>query len=272
MFDWSGIDDGHDTVTHNSMFLVGAIDAAAKCAKVLGDTEEQARLAAWRAQLVAAINALWREDRQAYPDSVHNDDAMSERISIHTAFLALLYDIAQGERRDSLVAHLLNPPEDMTPVGSPFAIMYLYEALEKMGLSDRIIDSIYDAYQPMLDLGATTVWETFANATNQAGEFPTRSHTHAWSSAPIHFLNRIVLGILPEAPGGAAYKISPRLHGLDWAEGASASIQGPVTAAWRREGDMLEITASAPDGVDLRFEANDTHQGLTVRFNGKTVH
>ncbi len=37
MFDWSGIDDQHETVLHNSMLMVGAIDAAQKMAGVLGD-------------------------------------------------------------------------------------------------------------------------------------------------------------------------------------------------------------------------------------------
>lgn len=268
MFDWSGIDDGHHTVTHNSMFVVGAIDAARRCAEVLGDAEGLARLDAWRADLAAAIEGLWIEERGAYPDSVHNDGNVSERTSVHTAFLSLLYDIAEEPRRGRLLEHVLHPPEGMTQVGSPFAIMYLYEALEKEGRADRIIESILESYQPMLDLGATTVWETFANSNVGRDGFPTRSHTHAWSSAPIYFLNRVVLGIVPEAPGGAAFRISPRLSGLEWAEGASASARGPVGVSWRRDGDALEITATAPAGVQLRFVPNDTHDGLTVRFNG----
>lgn len=271
MFDWSGIDDGHDTVLHNSMFMIGAMDAARRCAEALGDTAAQERLTAWRDEMALALNQLWNEESNTYPDSVHNDGSVSGRTSIHTAFLALLYDIARDAQRERLIAHLLDTPEGMTRVGSPFAIMYLYEALEKTGHADRIIQSIYESYQPMLDLDATTVWETFAGATNIRKDFPTRSHTHAWSSAPIHFLNRIVLGIVPEAPAGAAFRISPRLNGLEWAEGATASIKGPVTVSWRREGDTLEITAAAPDGAALRFVPNDTHAGLRVRFNGHAI-
>jgi len=35
MFDWASIDQKHKTVLHNSLFLVGAVQAAIKCAKVL---------------------------------------------------------------------------------------------------------------------------------------------------------------------------------------------------------------------------------------------
>jgi hypothetical protein len=156
-------------------------------------------------------------------------------------------------------------------VGSPFAILYLFEALEKMGQSDEIIKAIYRDYQPMLDMDATTVWETFARGTTGSKGFPTRSHCHAWSSAPVTYLNRVILGIVPEAAGGAAYRISPRLNGLEWAKGASASIQGPVTVEWKKAGDTLLVDAKAPAGVKLTFARNDSMQGLKVLFNGEAV-
>jgi len=165
--------------------------------------------------------------------------------------------------------NILSPPEEMVKVGSPFAIMYMYEALEKAGHPDRIIESIYKSYLPMLETGATTVWESFPTGTTGGGGFPTRSHCHAWSSAPIHFLNRIILGILPDQPGGKSFIISPRLNGLTWAKGAPATVNGPVEVSWTLEGDALKVTANAPEGVTLRFVRNDTHDGLSVVFNGR---
>ena len=161
----------------------------------------------------------------------------------------------------------------MTTVGSPFAILYLFEALEKIGANDAIIKSIYDNYLPMLKAGATTVWEVFPNSpwAPEGERFPTRSHCHAWSSAPIHFLNRIILGIVPDQPGGKSFTISPRLNGLTWAKGASATVNGPVEVSWTVESKTLNVTVSAPEGVALRFVPNDTHDGLNVVFNGAPV-
>ncbi|HOQ90139.1 MAG TPA: alpha-L-rhamnosidase C-terminal domain-containing protein, partial [Candidatus Hydrogenedentes bacterium] len=104
-----------------------------------------------------------------------------------------------------------------------------------------------------------------------SGGFPTRSHTHAWSSAPIHFLNRIVLGIVPENPGGTTVRVSPWITGLTWAKGASALAGGVVSVDWRLDNDTLHITASAPEGVSLRYAPNPTHDGLRVVFNGKAI-
>lgn len=268
MFDWTAIDDGHNTVTHNSMFVVGALDAAIKCGETLGDQEHLDWLRGYRERLVAAINGLWDDQRGWYPDSIHNDGAVSEKSCIHTGFLSLLYDIVPPERRDGVLAKVLNLPEGVTPLGSPFAAMYLFEALEKEGQAEEIVQRIYRYYQPMLDLNSTTVWESFAEGNIGRDEFPTRSHCHAWSSAPIHFLNRIVLGIVPDAPGGTSCRISPYLCGLDWAKGASASVKGPVEVSWSRIGDVVTIEARGPEGVTLHYEPNNTLAGLKVIFNG----
>ncbi len=52
MFDWAGIDDGHRTVLHNSMFIVGAIDAALRCAREQGEKKDLA----W---LVRLASSFW---------------------------------------------------------------------------------------------------------------------------------------------------------------------------------------------------------------------
>jgi hypothetical protein len=271
MFDWSGIDDGHETVIHNSLFVVGAIDAAIKCADVVGDTDAKAWLAEYRKTTVNAVNATWVDERNAYPDSIHGDGSVSPKSSVHTSFLSYLYDVVEKRNEEHVLRNMTDPPEGMVQVGSPFAIMYLYEALEKAGRHDFVVDSIRENYSPMLAAGATTVWESFPTGTTGTGGFPTRSHCHAWSSAPVHFLNRIVLGIQPQGVGARTVVISPRPSGLTWAEGASATINGPVEVSWKIEGKTLTIAAKGPEGAVLRFEPNDALTNLNVSFNGKPV-
>lgn len=266
MFDWAGIDDGARTVTHNSMFAVGAADAALKCALVLDDQENAKWLREYRQRLSRSINALWDSQIEWYPDSIHDDGHPSPKTCVHTGFLSVLYDIAPEDKHAEILEKVLNPPEGMTQVGSPFAVLYLFEMLEKAGRSDEIMARIRQYYQPMLDLNATTVWETFANSPAAQQDFPTRSHCHAWSSSPIHFLNRIVLGIVPVSAGGTRFRISPRLCGLSWARGASASIHGPVEVSWRKDGERIEIEAKAPKSVDLEFVYNESLKGFSVNY------
>ncbi len=267
-FDWTNIDSSHNTVLYNSILAAGAADAALRCADAIGETKDKEWLEQYRDSLKEAVNAVWNPEAGAYPDSVHEDGKVSTNFSIHNCFLSLLYDVVPEDRKAIVVDKLLNPPKDMTQAGSPFVAMYLFDALEKTGHADKVIEAIHRYYDPMLEAGATTVWESFPSGTTGHGGFPTRSHTHAWSSAPIHFLNRIVLGIVPETPGSTSFRISPRLNGLTWARGATATPRGPVDVSWKVDGKTLHIDAKAPQGVSLHYAPNETIAGLDVVFNG----
>ena len=265
MFDWTPVDDQHPTVLHNSLLLAGAVAAAQKMANVLEDRPRAAWLDGLRARLAAAINRWWNPEKGAYPDSIHEDGSPSASTCMHTSFLALLYDVIPAELRAVALGNLLAPPEGMVRVGSPFAIMYLYEALAKAGRPEAILRSIYENYLPMLADGATTVWEVFPTSGDRPGGFPTRSHTHAWSSAPVHFLPQVVLGIRQTAPGGEAYTISPWAGELAWARGAICTARGLLEVSWRRTGKQLEIIVTAPEGTAVRFERNPSLEGLDIR-------
>jgi alpha-L-rhamnosidase len=116
----------------------------------------------------------------------------------------------------------------------------------------------------MLEADATTVWEVFPASEARPGGFPTRSHCHAWSSAPLYFLPRVVVGLRPVEAGGTAFEFSPRVDGFAWAEATIATIHGPLRAAWRKEGKALRIEVQAPEGVSVRFVENETFKGLKI--------
>jgi alpha-L-rhamnosidase len=209
--------------------------------------------------------------RTPTPDAIRDDGSISPSICQHTSILGLLYDVVPEERTAAALKNLTDPPEKMVKVGSPFAALYLYEAFEKLGLDDEIIRETYKHYLPMVEAGATTVWESFPSGTTGSGGFPTRSHCHAWSSAPSRFLSRIILGIKDTSPGAATVQISPRLNGLTWARGTTATARGPVNVSWKLDGRTLNVTYTVPPGVKADFVKNDTHRGLTIVVNGKPV-
>ena len=273
LFDWAGIDQDQKNVLHNSLFFVGAIDAALKCAKVIGDKSNDKWLKGMRRGLVNGLNALWDDKKKSYPDSIRDDGSISPKTCQHTSFLSVLYDVADKNNIKQVQANTLKPLKGMTGVGSPFAILYLYEALEKIGADDVTMKSIYDNYLPMLEADATTVWETFPNSpwAPDGTRFPTRSHCHAWSSAPAYFLNRIILGIRQTAPGAKTFTVSPQLNSLKWASGSTASVNGVIDVRWEINGENLEVMINSPESVKCKFVKNDTMKGLKICVNGKKV-
>jgi len=270
-FDWTPIDQNQKTVLHNSMFMIGAIDAALKSEAQLGCTQHEAWLRQMRGKLVAGVNALWDPAKGAYPDSLRANGSPSPSISQHTSFLAVLYDIIDPANLPQARRNMIEPPQGMVRIGSPFAALYLSQALEKLGLEKEIVQQTYANYLPMIEAGATTVWESFPSGTTGRSGFPTRSHCHAWSSAPLYFLNRIVVGLKSTAPGWTEATLSPLPGDLKWARGTTVTPHGPVRVEWEINGNRMDIHCDAPKDVRIQFKRNDSLKGMVVVLNGKEM-
>jgi len=249
------------------MLLVGALRAAEHCAETLKDFNAGKKLAAARKKLVRAIHATWNDDKQSFPDSIRADGTPSPKICQHTSMFPVMFDMIPKGKKEALRTNLLNPPEGMTTVSAPFAMQFMYEALEEFGEYDAVLNSIRAGFEPMVRAGSDTVWETFEGSTCSPKGFPTRSHCHAWSSSPIYFLNRIVLGIRQTAAGGKAFEISPWLGGLRYARGATATPMGPVSVDWKIAGGTLQVVITAPKGVEVEFKSNASHKGLSIGYS-----
>jgi hypothetical protein len=103
----------------------------------------------------------------------------------------------------------------------------------------------------MVESDASTVWESFAAGTLAKDDFPTRSHCHAWSSAPLYFFSRIILGIKQTSPGCETFEISPNPTNLNWAKGSFATPRGVLKVSWKKEVDKIKVDYDAPKGVDI---------------------
>jgi len=269
MIEWAPIDHAHSTVLHNSILLAGAMRAAERCAETLSDDVALRRLQARRRKLVKAINVWWDESKKSYPDAILEDGTPSSKICQHTSFLAVMCGVLPRQELLNARNNLLHPPAGMTQIGSPFAMQFFYEALEILDEPEAVMESIRKNYMPMLEAGATTVWEAFPGSTTSPPDFPTRSHCHAWAGSPLQFFNRIVLGIRQTAVGGKAFEVSPWVRGLGYASGAMATPDGPVQVDWKISGETVNILVSAPQGTRIQFIPNRSLAGLKVRFERK---
>lgn len=257
LFDWAPIEQGHRCVLHNSMFMVGAIDAAIRCAAVLGHADDERILRQLRIRVVRGIESTFNADRGAYPDAI-DDSGKSVGFSQHAQFLAILFDVAPHDRVLMLTKLLREPPKEIVLPGSPFALHFLYGTLEKLGLSEALVDSIRRDYEPILAANATTVWETLPRSGDAPAGWPTRSHCHGWSASPIYYLPRNVLGIRPTGVGGSAFDVRPSLGDLEWAEGSVATPHGPLHVRVERRDGRAHVTVRPPsDAVRVVVHAEE---------------
>lgn len=265
MFDWSPTDSNHAIVLYLSMFLAGAVDAALELAAILPDEPFTQAYRPKRAALAAAIDRQWDAGKRQWPDYLEQGQPSPDG-AVHTSMLAILYNLTTERNYQAAVDNVIQPRPELYPVCSPFASLYYYMALEKLSRPEMILEAISRDYALMLKLAESTVWETYVSPYHDP--FPSRSHCHGWSAAPLYFLPRTVLGLRMTQPGARAFAVSPVVTpGMSCASGRQATIRGPVEVRWERAGDRLTIHASAPAGVTLHYEPNETLAGLQVEYN-----
>ncbi len=221
LLDWAPIDQPRDgVVTHQNLFLVGALRAAAHLARIAGDAEGSEGYVVAADRLAEAINRdLWSDERMAYIDAIHADGRRSTSVSLQSQVVAYMCDVARGERAARIEHYLLDPPDDFVRIGSPFTSFFYYEALARAGRVDALVDDMRRNYGLMVEHGATTCWEewpVYAELKDNPGNpnILTRSHCHAWSAAPGYFLGAYVLGMLffPTIGNGRVWYQTSTLH------------------------------------------------------------
>jgi hypothetical protein len=255
LFEWADVDNNERVVLYNSLFFLGAVQAARRMEQVVWDPEEGGWLASLEDRLRWGIETLWDAEKGLYAESLDRDGKPSRRFSIHPQFLAALYGAAPPARAASLLARVARPHKSLEGLASAFALQFQCEALDAAGRRGEILDLMRHYFAPMVQEG-TTLWEALPGSKTTPPGFPTRSHCHGWSACPLDFLPLIVLGIRQDAPGGRRFIVSPEPHGLRAAEGSRATPHGPILVRWQLERGLLRLEVRHPASCTVEFRPN----------------
>ncbi len=235
-YDWtyekSGVPGAHaENCTLSTMHYKGCLDIAARLFDLIGDPLTAQRCREESARVTDALERAWDEDAGLYRDGI-----ATRTFSQHVNVFAVLFGIADDARRARIAERLFTDPALR---GTTFYFAhYLHEAAEMLGRQEYVIHDL-DRWQHMLDLGATTWWET--------PDEP-RSECHAWSATPTYRLMEMVLGVKPVAPGFAEVLVQPWPGALAWAEGTVPTPHGDIALRWEN-GERFVLQATLPEGV-----------------------
>ncbi|REE86118.1 alpha-L-rhamnosidase-like protein [Paenibacillus taihuensis] len=266
LLDWANFEQpGDGVVTPQNMFLVKSLRDGAALASAAGDEAGGARLLEQAGLLRSAINAhLWDDGRAAYLDCIHIDGRPSSTVSMQTQVIAMLCDIAEGERAEVLDRYVVEPPAHFVQIGSPFMSFFYYEALAKLGHQDTMAVDILHQYGAMVDNGATSTWEVYpTSGITHNPRMLTRSHCHAWSAGPVFFLGTEVLGVRGDSPGWTKVSIAPKPVGLTWARGAvPLPDSGRIDISWSLDeaAKVMKLRVVAPARVELAYEQPEGYE------------
>lgn len=264
--DWAAFGRAGEACALNAQ-LCGTFRAAARLASAIGYERAALRYRAHADGIVAALNARhWDATRGVYVDSVDpQTGARDARVSQHGNASVILWDVAPAERWESIVAAITDPaklvftaappiapvslpfdPETNVVLANTFYSHFVYRALAKAGRFDLALELIRDRFGPMIDRGATTLWESFD---------PTASLCHGFSTSPLYQLSTEVLGVAPMAAGFGLVRIAPQPCDLAWAQGVFPTVLGDIEVAWEMRESWMRAVISLPEGMTGEFIA-----------------
>ena len=198
--------------------LCAAYEAAAKCAEALGFDGGAYREKA--ASLRDNINKyFWREERGAYVDCIDREDRV-DVVTRHANIWALLFGVADA-RKVEKIAECVIKNKDVPAITTPYFEFFELDAMCKIGEFGFVSDMIRSYWGGMLDLGATTIWETYDPTIKENVEHYGmygakfgKSLCHAWGASPIYLFGRYALGVYPTGVGFETFAVEPHDMGV----------------------------------------------------------
>ena len=153
-------------------------------------------------------------------------------------------DAAYGILRNDMIAH------DYALSTGIFSTQYLLEVLTARGdaeIAGRVLTHKgFPGWYNMLDNGATTLWETWA----QSDDIYSQNHPMFGSCAA--WLMRGILGIRVAEDAVGCDKVSIEPHavaGITWAKGHLDTPKGRISVSWCMENGRLKVEKSVPPGI-----------------------
>lgn len=266
MLDWADMDTpGSGIVTHQNALFVKALNDVSFIAQAIGKNGDIDALNKLEYAVRNAINNyLWSDEKQAYIDCIHADGKISSVVSQQTNIIVYLCDCAEGKRKLIIENYLLNLPKSFVKVNSAFMSFFYMETLLKYKKDEKMLQNIIDLIKKewglMLRNGSTTCWETFGR---------TRSHCHAWSTAPGFFLGAYILGVRPQKPGFEKVLIEPYICGLQWAKGSVPVPYGRIDVEWELVDGKFNLNISIPIDIEYDIILPSSISDSNVYINGE---
>lgn len=215
-----------------------ALETAADHASRAADYERKSR------QAVAALNArLWHAAKGAYRDCTAYAEGVAPSYSQHPLAVGLYHDLLPDPQRNAAVKSLLGA--DLIKAEFYFQ-HYVLQALARHGRTAEAMAVIRKLWAANVASDSDTVWEIHDGRKRNIAY----SLCHAFSCAPLYFLQSVILGVQPVQPGFAAFTFAPQSADLAAARGTVPTPHGLIEVAWHRTGPgKLHATINVPAGT-----------------------
>ncbi|MFS0723844.1 alpha-L-rhamnosidase C-terminal domain-containing protein [Paenibacillus sp. 1P07SE] len=212
------------------------------------------RLAKWVPELELRIDWAWA--RLTEEDFLTTSSLIVPLLGIISGY------VSEHRGRQFLTSYELKDP--ITPLSS----FWLAECYSNIGLHDKAWETIKQVWGKMLDQDATTFWEGILLSDEQADfhrglttytayDSYRMSLCHSWSSTPVQWLTKYVLGVQPLEPGYRKVRFSPQaVGGMQKCTGDVGTPLGAIKVEWELgKNGQLQSSIKVPDEVLIEYRS-----------------
>jgi hypothetical protein len=253
-------------------FRIGALQASAALADLLAQSD---RADAFRREADRVTQTfrelLWDANKNAFAACCSGGN-LSTTQSHHANILALRFGIPTQSQIPGVLDYVLRGlRENMVNLpaksnrGGHIDLYFQYYALEtlaELGHAAEAEEAIRFHAGLQMQSGTPTLWESYARGSHGLG-----SQCHGWSSAPMIYFCRRLLGIRQAESGNPRrFVVQPESATLAWAKGRyPLSGGGALEVEWQVVGNEFHLDVQAPAGVEVRASPGPTFRHLRPR-------
>jgi len=233
--DWGNMDNKGEVCFEQVLFC-RSLEVAAQFAAMFEYAEEADAYLDRAVRLKRQIiNVFWDEEAGGLVHS-RQGDVLNRHMTKYANMFALSYGFFSEAQAASVIRNIMLN-DRVQPITTPYMRFYELASLCEIGEHDYVMKEIGRYWGGMLDLGATSFWETFDPDASGADHYAMynrkfgKSLCHSWGASPVYLLGKYYLGVKPTSPGYATYSVTPELGGLEWIEGKVPVPSGEIGIA-----------------------------------------
>ncbi|MBR4220415.1 MAG: family 78 glycoside hydrolase catalytic domain, partial [Victivallales bacterium] len=182
-------------------------------------------------------------------------DDVTKYLHQHTQALMLAVGVVNPDDEKLASTQFFEAYKDSSLVPVTFSAMpYFLRAWMEVSRQSRFAMNkcLQDNYDAMVLKGATTFWETDdgGDAFSYAG-----SLCHAWSSLPVYYCHRYVLGVMPLEPGFRRFQVKPYPGHLTHASGTVPTPHGNISVSWQLLDGAVRLHVACPPETEAVIDS-----------------
>lgn len=252
--DWADLDNTGE-VCAEQIYYWKALQTAAEISDVLGKQNDYAAQAESLRERIE--QNFWNKEKGCYIYS-RKDGKADGVVKKHPNIIAVVTGFCDEKKRESILRNvLLN--ENVPAITTPYMRFYEMAALCELGQKAYVYEEIKKYWGGMLDLGATTFWETYDPRIRLPEQYAMygrkygKSLCHAWGASPLYLIGRYFVGLKPSSPGYRTFVLEPAVFELRAFCAKMPTPGGSVRVEWKD--NVCKVYSEADCGV-LRLPAD----------------